>query len=329
LPTATDVDIPQQTLGADGKIVTTTLHVPKGGMKNGEMLLFIKAQNKESLDEHHKEIKDENETKQAGADVSRAATTAGLAAGENAEHFAQARKADAEAAKARAAANGAEIDWGPGGEKGFNSWHQSNVTPALGIETNYRLASTAYNEYKAAAAKGQKLPTGAQSMQMLSQHIATTFGTVKGARITKDMIEKHLGARSVSANLEAAVNRLSNGDALSKDQWDAYGDLISQRRNEQWRSVYEDAVSLGRPTDYIPIPPDLRAKWGLGPGHTTANESGQRRPAATQPAAAAAPAAPAAGGMVTVQLPGHPPGQIPAAALEKFQKDNPTAQVMK
>lgn len=42
-----------------------------------------------------------------------------------------------------------------------------------------------------------------------------------------------------------------------------------------------------------------------------------------------APQNPAGGGaMVTVQLPGHPPGQIPASALDKFKTDNPTAQVM-
>jgi hypothetical protein len=35
----------------------------------------------------------------------------------------------------------------------------------------------------------------------------------------------------------------------------------------------------------------------------------------------------ATNGMITVQIPGHPPGQIPASALAKFRRDNPTAQV--
>ncbi len=38
-------------------------------------------------------------------------------------------------------------------------------------------------------------------------------------------------------------------------------------------------------------------------------------------------AAPASGGMVTVQIPGSPPGQIPAAGLAKFKADHPNAQV--
>lgn len=36
----------------------------------------------------------------------------------------------------------------------------------------------------------------------------------------------------------------------------------------------------------------------------------------------------ASGGMVTVQIPGSPAGQIPAAALAKFQADHPNAQVI-
>ena len=43
---------------------------------------------------------------------------------------------------------------------------------------------------------------------------------------------------------------------------------------------------------------------------------------------AAQHAAPQQSGMVNVQIPGHPPGQIPTAALEKFKQDNPTAQVL-
>ena len=35
----------------------------------------------------------------------------------------------------------------------------------------------------------------------------------------------------------------------------------------------------------------------------------------------------ASSGMVTVQIPGSPAGQIPAAALAKFKADHPNAQV--
>jgi hypothetical protein len=159
------------------------------------------------------------------------------------------------------------------------------VVPALQTETSYQIAAKAYNEYKTAAAQGKTLPTGAQSMQMLSQHIATTFGTVKGARITKDMISAHLGARSVTDTLQVAVQRLVNGDTLSKDQWDAFGELISNKRTEQWNQVLSDAVSLGRPLDRVAFPAEYRTQKGLGPGRTLQDASGAAQPGAAQPGA--------------------------------------------
>jgi hypothetical protein len=44
----------------------------------------------------------------------------------------------------------------------------------------------------------------------------------------------------------------------------------------------------------------------------------------------AAPAAPpqGGGGMIRVQIPGHPPGQIPAGARDQFLKENPGAKVI-
>jgi len=182
-------------------------------------------------------------------------------------------------------------DWGPGGSKGFNTWHNQMVVPAISTETSYRMASNAYNEYKAAAAKGKTLPSGAQSMLMLSQHLNTTFGTVKGSRITKDMIEHHLGARSVSDTLQVAVQKLVNGDTLSKSQWDAFGQLISEKRNEQWTQVMKDAVATGRPLDRIPFPDDFRQANGLAPGRTApSNQMAPQQPQqqqqqSTQPAA--------------------------------------------
>jgi len=56
--------------------------------------------------------------------------------------------------------------------------------------------------------------TGAESMLALSTHLATTFGNVKGARVTKDMIEHHLGARGVGDSALVAVQKLTNGDVL-------------------------------------------------------------------------------------------------------------------
>lgn len=126
------------------------------------------------------------------------------------------------------------------------------VNPAMAIEKSYQMSDGAYREYMTARAQGKELSTGAASMVMLSNHLNTTFGQVKGARITKDMIHEHLGARSISDEALVAIQRLSNGDALSPDQWKSYHDLISQSRNETWKLVSDQALNEGLPRNFMP-----------------------------------------------------------------------------
>lgn len=126
------------------------------------------------------------------------------------------------------------------------------VQPAEGIEKSFDMMDQAYNEYKAAKAKGQDLPTGAQSMLALSTHLSTTFGNVKGARVTKDMIHEHLGARSISDDALVAFQRLTNGDQLSPAQWEAFHNLIGQSRNLSWQTAVKEAVRKGIPIDFLP-----------------------------------------------------------------------------
>jgi hypothetical protein len=112
-----------------------------------------------------------------------------------------------------------------------DSFQKDTVNKAYDVEKAYQMSQQAYSEYIAAAKQGKSLPTGAQSMLLLSQHLGTTFGNVKGSRITKDMIQEHLGARSISDDAQAAIQRLVNGDQLSSGQWAAFTDLIGQSRN--------------------------------------------------------------------------------------------------
>ena len=100
-------------------------------------------------------------------------------------------------------------------EKAINAHDKAYVQPAEQVEKSYQMMNQAYNEYQGAAAQGKDLPTGAQSMVALSTHLATTFGNVKGSRITKDMIQEHLGARSISDAASVAIQKLTNGDVLS------------------------------------------------------------------------------------------------------------------
>jgi hypothetical protein len=132
------------------------------------------------------------------------------------------------------------------------------VLPAEAKEQSYEISDHAYREYMQARQKGKELPTGAQSMVELSQHLATTFGSVKGARVTKDMIEQHLGARGVGDKAAVAVNSLINGDKLSSDQWDAYHDLIQSSRNASWGTAVKEAARKGIPINFLP--PDLQSK---------------------------------------------------------------------
>ena len=126
------------------------------------------------------------------------------------------------------------------------------VQPAEQVEKSYQMMNHAYQEYRQAKAQGKELPAGAQSMLALSTHLSTTFGNVKGSRVTKDMIHEHLGARSISDSALVAVQRLTNGDVLSPDQWDAFHDLIAQSRKLSWNTAVKEAKRKDIPVDFLP-----------------------------------------------------------------------------
>lgn len=112
------------------------------------------------------------------------------------------------------------------------------VKPANDVEKSYQMFMDAYNNRNNAK-------TGAESMLALSTHLATTFGNVKGARVTKDMIEHHLGARGITDSMQVAVQKLTNGDVLSPDQWDAFKQLISNSRKLTWAGAKKEADRRG------------------------------------------------------------------------------------
>jgi hypothetical protein len=266
----------------DGKVQEQTFTVPAGSLTGAEYTSMVQAQSNQSLENFTKVQDSKSRATEAGAQASQAAENAKKTPSEIAKNDAQAALDNA---KALAAANGMdEVNWGPNGQKGFQSWHDKNVTPAMQAERTYRLASNVYNEYKALRKQGKDFPTGAQSVQMLSYHMANTFGNVKGARITKDLIQKHMGARSISDSALVAIQKLTNGEQLSPSQWDAYFSMVGQNRDETWRSVLDDATAMQRPTDYIAFPQDLRQRWDLGPGHVRpALTGGQAQGGGQQP----------------------------------------------
>lgn len=79
---------------------------------------------------------------------------------------------------------------------------------------------------------GKSTAPGADDMVLLSNHIAMTFGTVKGARTGKDLIEAHLRARSLPDNLSVIATRVFNGEQLTPGQRREFVELAARRVNE-------------------------------------------------------------------------------------------------
>lgn len=169
-------------------------------------------------------------------------------------------------AQARAAAAANQRQSNTFSRQDVKEHDKAYVQPAEGVEKSYQMMNNAYNEYRRAKAQGKELPTGAQSMLALSTHLATTFGNVKGSRVTKDMIQEHLGARSIPDSALVAIQKLTNGDVLSPDQWEAFHSLIGESRKLSWQTAVKQAKRKDIPTDFLP--PDLQGLSGEGASAT-------------------------------------------------------------
>lgn len=221
-------------VGKDGNPVYKAQTIPAGGMSNSQILAAQQALSQRELQISQEKYKQEQETKRAQGQQ---ATTLAAA------HIAAEGKKDV-------ASIGA-------GRKDIAAHDKAYVQPADAVEKSYQMMDSAYREYQAARAQGKQLPTGAQSMLALSQHLSTTFGNVKGSRITKDMIQEHLHARSVSDSARVALQRLTNGDQLSPDQWEAFHALIGESRRLSWETAVKEAKRKNIPVDFLP--PDLNS----------------------------------------------------------------------
>ena len=70
------------------------------------------------------------------------------------------------------------------------------------------------------------------------------------------MIHEHLGARSISDDARAAIQKLQDGDVLSPAQWKAFHDLIGESRKLSWQTAVKEAERKKIPVDFLP--PDLK-----------------------------------------------------------------------
>lgn len=136
-----------------------------------------------------------------------------------------------------------------------NKLTQGPLKDAQSAEKSYEMFNSAYAERATAT-------TGAGSMLALSTHLATTFGNVKGSRVTKDMIHEHLGARNVSEDAQAAVQKLvgdgkgTMSGVLTENQWNDFKKLITESRNISWKSAIQSAHSMGVPVTSDMVPSD-------------------------------------------------------------------------
>lgn len=116
-------------------------------------------------------------------------------------------------------------------------------------------AQTNLNIMRQDLAKAGSSPTGAGAfdMDLLSRHIAMTFGTVKGIRGGQYLIEHHIKARSLPEGLEVMYQRLKNGDQLSPEQRINFVHLAEQRVQEFQREYDNIRAEAGyqpsKPTD--------------------------------------------------------------------------------
>lgn len=79
---------------------------------------------------------------------------------------------------------------------------------------------------------GKSSAVGADDMSLLSNHIAMTFGLVKGARMGKDLIVAHENAIATDARLKRAVDTVLNGGQLDPGQRREFVELAKRRVEE-------------------------------------------------------------------------------------------------
>jgi hypothetical protein len=143
--------------------------------------------------------------------------------------------------------------------KETDAFNKGYVDPANAIERSYDMFQDAYKAIQAGDAK-----TGAEDMLLLSQHLATTFGQVKGSRMNKDLIQEHKDAIGTQDKIERFANNLASGQQLSPDQRKEFDGLITNMRNLTWQIAAKEAVRRKQPIDFLPAGVEVKMKDSAG-----------------------------------------------------------------
>lgn len=148
-------------------------------------------------------------------------------------------------------------------------------------------------------------------------------GNGTGVRVNDAEINRVGGGRSKVESLKAALQQYSLDPA--------HANSITPAQRQQMKQIVNYVAE--RANDATGILDDARNKLIDAPDVIThrqiTTDALTRVNAAFAGTNTGAPGgASAGGGMITVQIPGHPPGHIPAAAKAKFLQENPNAQVL-
>lgn len=140
-----------------------------------------------------------------------------------------------------------------------NQFNTQYMNPTNTVEQAYQKFEAALKDYgvnaKGEAVGGGVATTGAPSMVALSQHLATTFGSVKGSRLTKDLIGEHKDAIGWQDAIARYGQQMASGQQLSPSQWNDFGRLITNTRNLSWEYTVKEAVR--RKQEIPTVPPDV------------------------------------------------------------------------
>lgn len=140
-----------------------------------------------------------------------------------------------------------------------------------------RLESAQQDILDEATKRGQRGPMGGgpylngpESMQFVSNHIAMTFGGVKGARVGRDLIEAHIKARDLDQATEAAAQGVLSGGVITYQQAQQMMGTAKINRSRMWQQARQAAEQYGVP-DAVKMPSDLLG-GGMQGGKTKSSD---------------------------------------------------------
>jgi hypothetical protein len=148
-----------------------------------------------------------------------------------------------------------------------------SLTTARGMD---RLEGSQKQILQGVEQRGQKGPLGGgpylngpESMQFVANHIAMTFGAVKGARIGRDIIEQHVKARDLDQSTEALAQQVLAGGVITYQQAQQMMGTAKINRQQAWGQAKAAADTYGV-SDAVKMPSDLQQSGGGG-----ASQSGE------------------------------------------------------